>query len=63
MPGEIQRIPGTGWLALLGALVLIPLPIGLTSAGVEASIATLVLFGLSGVIGAAIILAGRPLRD
>jgi hypothetical protein len=52
-----------GWLALLGTLILIPLPIAFQFANLESGIIQIVMFLLSGVVGAGIILAGRPLRD
>jgi hypothetical protein len=52
-----------GWLSLLPVLLLIPLPVVFALNGIESGISTLVLYLVSGLIGAGIIAAGRPLRD
>jgi hypothetical protein len=59
----LSRRAGLGWLSLLGTLLLIPVPIALQFGGVESGIIQIVMFLLSGVVGAGIILAGRPFRD
>lgn len=59
----LARRAGLGWLALLGTLLLIPVPIALQFGGVESGVIQIVMFVLSGIVGAGIVLAGRPLRD
>lgn len=59
----LARRAKLGWLALLATLLLIPVPTALWIAGVEAAVVQLVMYLLSGVVGAGIILAGRPFRD
>lgn len=59
----LTRRARVGWLALLGTLVLVPVPIALQFAGVETGIVQIVMYLLSGLVGAGIILAGRPFRD
>jgi hypothetical protein len=59
----LARRARLGWLTLLGTLVLIPTPIALQFASMESGIILIVMFLLSGIVGAGIILAGRPLRD
>ena len=59
----LTRRARLGWLSLLGTLILIPVPIALQFAGAQGYAINLVMFVLSGLVGAAIILAGRPLRD
>lgn len=59
----LTRRARLGWLSLLGALVLIPVPIALAFANVESGVQQIILFLLAGIVGAGIILAGRPLRD
>ena len=56
----IARGAKLGWLSILGTLVLIPLPIAFQFAGVENGIVQLVMYLLCGIVGAGIILAGRP---
>lgn len=52
-----------GWLALLGALVLSPVPWALVMAGVDSVLTQLLMLALSAIVGAGILLAGRPWRD
>lgn len=52
-----------GWLSILGTLVLIPIPIAFQFAGFESGVVQIVMYLLSGIVGAGIILAGRPLQD
>ena len=52
-----------GWLALLGALLLSPVPWALLMAGVESVLTQLLMLALSAIVGAGILLAGRPWRD
>lgn len=60
----LSRRARLGWLAILGVVVLVPLPMLLVQfAHISAGTSTLILLTLSGIIGAGIILAGRPLRD
>jgi hypothetical protein len=59
----LARRARVGWIALLGTLILIPVPTALQFAGVESGITQIVMYLLSGIVGAGIILAGRPLRD
>lgn len=59
----LSRRAGAGWLALLGALVLVPVPIALALNGVESGVAQIVLFALAAAVGLGIIAGGRPLRD
>lgn len=51
-----------GWLAILASLILVPLPIAFTFANLESGVVQIVMFLLSGIVGAVIILAGRPFR-
>ena len=51
-----------GWLTLLATLILIPIPTAFVFAGVESGIVQIVMYLLCGIVGAGIILAGRPLR-
>ena len=59
----IVRSARVGWLVLLAALVLIPVPYLLVLSGIPSIITQIVSLTLSAIIGAGIILAGRPLRD
>lgn len=59
----LARQARLGWLSLLGTLVLIPVPIALVFVNVESGVIQIVMYLLSGLVGAGIILAGRPLRD
>lgn len=59
----LTRQARLGWLALLATLVLVPIPIALAFAGADAGVTQLVMYLLSGLVGAGIILAGRPWRD
>jgi len=59
----IVRTARVGWLALLAALVLIPVPYLLLLASTPSVITQIVALLLSAIVGAGIILAGRPLRD
>ena len=52
-----------GWLSLLATLILIPVPTAMVFANAESGVVQIVMYLLSGIAGAAIILAGRPLRD
>jgi hypothetical protein len=54
---------GAGWLVLLATLVLVPVPAMLAFGGVDGGTTQLIMFALSGVVGAAIMLAGRPFRE
>jgi hypothetical protein len=56
----LNRPAGPRRIVLLGALVLLPLPVMLAYSGVDFGVTHLVMYGLSGVVGAAIIGAGRP---
>ncbi|MEP6478409.1 MAG: hypothetical protein ABJB03_03380 [Rhodoglobus sp.] len=51
-----------GWLALLVAAVLIPLPFGFAMANISYGISQIVLLFVCAVFGIVIIAAGRPLR-
>lgn len=59
----ISRRAKLGWLSLLGTVVLIPLPMAFAFANVESGVSQILMFLLSGLVGAGIILAGRPFRD
>jgi len=59
----IARAARIGWLALIAAFVLIPVPYTLVLASIPSIITQMVVLALSAIIGAAIIIAGRPLRD
>jgi len=59
----VVRRARLGWLALLAALVLIPVPYLLVLSNVPSIITQIVSLTLSAVVGAGIIAAGRPLRD
>ncbi len=69
----VVLVVGTAWLlnrpagprrvALLGTLVLLPLPVMLAYSGVDYGVTLLVMYALSGIVGAAIIVAGRPGQD
>ena len=59
----IVRAARIGWLALIAAFVLIPVPYTLVLANIPSIITQMVVLALSAIIGAAIIIAGRPLRD
>lgn len=59
----IVRGARAGWLALLAAFVLIPVPYSLALAGIPAIVSQIVALTLSAVVGLGIIVAGRPLRD
>lgn len=59
----IVRRARLGWLALVPVVVTAPVPFLITFAGLEGAFTPLVMFTLSGVIGAGIIVAGRPWRD
>lgn len=52
-----------GWLSLLAVLLLIPGPYAMTLAGVEVGIQLLLMHTLAALVGAGILLAGRPWRD
>ena len=52
-----------GWLSLLATLILIPIPTALQFQAVESGIIQIVMYLLCGIVGAGIILAGRPFRD
>lgn len=56
------RPAGPGWLALLGALVLVPTPYLLTRADVDTGFVAVVMYALSAVVGAGIVAAGKPWR-
>jgi hypothetical protein len=57
----IRRV-SIGWIALLGAVVLLVLPTMFTFNSVESATRSLVLFAVSAIVGAVIIGVGRPLR-
>lgn len=59
----LARQARVGWLSLLATLILIPIPTAMAFAGVETGIVQIIMYLLSGIVGAGIILAGRPLRD
>ena len=59
----LSRGARLGWLSLLGTVVLIPLPVTMMLANAENGVVQIVMFLLSGLVGAGIILAGRPWRD
>lgn len=59
----LTRHAKLGWLVLLATLVLIPTPTALYLAGADAAVVQIVMYLLSGLVGAGIILAGRPWRD
>lgn len=59
----IVRSARLGWLTLLGAFVLVPVPYLMAMSNIPSVINQVVALLLSAIIGAAIILAGRPLRD
>lgn len=52
-----------GWLALLAVVVLSPVPFWLVTAGADAGVVPLVMYALTALVGAGILLAGRPWRD
>jgi hypothetical protein len=52
-----------GWLSLLGVVILSPIPYWLYAANLDAGFVPLVMFALTGLVGAGILLAGRPWRD
>lgn len=51
-----------GWVALLGVVVLAPVPYFLNVLGAEPGLMPLVMLALSGLVGFGILLAGRPWR-
>lgn len=57
------RRAGSGWLALLGTLLLVPIPTMLALSSIDFGTVSLVMYGLCGIAGAVIIAAGRPWRD
>jgi hypothetical protein len=59
----IVRSARVGWLSLIAAFVLIPVPYLLMLASIPSIITQIVSLTLSAIIGAGIIVAGRPLRD
>ena len=59
----LARAAGVRWLTLLATLILLPLPFVLAFQNVDPALIQFVMLGLSAVIGGAIILAGKPLRD
>lgn len=59
----VVRSARAGWLVLLLVAVLIPMPYLFQVANVPAAFYQLAAFAMSGLIGAGIIIAGRPLRD
>jgi hypothetical protein len=58
----IVRSATAGWLALLLALVLVPLPYVFALSGLESALIQFIALGVAAAIGAVIIWAGRPLR-
>lgn len=52
-----------GWLSLLAVVVLSPAPYLLFSSGVDSGTVPLVMYPLTALAGAGILLAGRPWRD
>jgi len=59
----IVRSARLGWLAILAAAILIPLPFAFAYAGIAGALTQTVLLALSGLILAGIVFAGRPLRE
>ncbi|MEO5534248.1 MAG: hypothetical protein ABIR17_03870 [Pseudolysinimonas sp.] len=59
----LTRRARLGWLAIVGVVVLIPLPLWMAFAHISSGTSSLILLTLSAIVGAGIILAGRPLRD
>lgn len=59
----LSRRARLGWLALLGTLLLIPVPSLFAFGGAGGGISSIVMFALSGLVGAGVVLAGRPWRD
>ncbi len=59
----LSRRARRGWLSILATLILVPIPMALLLNDVEDAHLQLIMFGLSGLIGAGIIVAGGLLRD
>jgi hypothetical protein len=59
----IVRSARLGWLTLLAVFVLVPVPYLMAMNNIPSVINQVVALLLSAIIGAAIILVGRPLRD
>lgn len=59
----LTRQAGARSIAILAALVLVPLPTMLAFQNVDFATTSLVLFAVSALVGVAVIAAGRPLRD
>jgi len=59
----IVRSARLGWLTLLGAFILAPVPYLMSINSIPSAITQIVSLLLCAIVGAAIILAGRPLRD
>jgi hypothetical protein len=59
----IVRSARMGWLAALATVVLIPIPYLFAVSGIPTGYMQLVALVLCALIGAGIVLAGRPLRD
>jgi hypothetical protein len=59
----IVRFARLGWLALLLTVVLVPLPYAFSYMALTSGISQSVLFVLTGIVGAVILLAGRPGRQ
>lgn len=59
----IVRSAWVGWLSLLAAALLIPLPYLFAVNGVPTSISQPVLLVALGIVGAVILIAGRPRRE
>ena len=58
----IVREARLGWLALLAAFVLIPLPYFFVMSGVSSLVSQFVLLIAFGIVGTGILIAGRPAR-
>ena len=58
----IVRSARLGWLALLAAFILIPLPYFFAFNGISSVISQVVLLVVLGIFGAVILVAGRPAR-
>lgn len=59
----LARAARLGWLAILAAAVLSPVPYVLLTAGADVGVVPLAMYALTALVGAGILLAGRPWRD
>ena len=59
----IVRYARLGWLALLLTAVLVPLPYAFAFAGATSVVSQMVLLVVLGIVGAVILLVGRPWRQ